>query len=77
MKIALAQINYTIGDFDGNFRKMSEAIAQAKTRDCRLVIFSELSVCGYIPSDMLNYDSFIKKCREALDRLTPLRDALF
>jgi NAD+ synthase (glutamine-hydrolysing) len=72
MKIALAQINYTIGDFDGNFRKMSECIVTAKIQGCQLIIFSELSVCGYIPSDMLNYDSFIKKCHDSLERLIPL-----
>jgi len=70
MKIALAQINFTIGDLEGNVRKMVEAIERAKGR-ADLIVFSELSICGYIPKDKLNYESFIRHCDEAVDSLLP------
>lgn len=70
MKIAMAQISFTIGDLDGNVQRMVEAIERAKN-DAELIVFSELAVCGYIPKDKLNYESFIQHCDEAIDRLLP------
>ncbi len=69
MKIALSQLNYTIGDLDGNVRKMVDVIVKSKSENVDLIVFSELSICGYIPKDMLNYQSFIKRCYKALDKL--------
>ena len=53
MKIALAQQNYHIGNFGENLRKILEGIRQARDKKADLVIFSELSVCGYAPRDFL------------------------
>ena len=66
MRIALAQINTTIGDFDGNVRRIREA---AQGRDASVVLFPELAICGYMPRDLLRQPSFLDACEQALDRL--------
>lgn len=62
MRIALAQLNYTIGNFELNFEKIAAAIEKAKSEKADLVVFSELSVCGYPPHDLLEHKAFIDKC---------------
>jgi NAD+ synthase (glutamine-hydrolysing) len=69
MKIALAQLNYTIGDVEGNTEKIIEAIRKAKKERTDLIVFSELAVSGYPPKDLLDYPSFIKRCEEGLDQI--------
>ena len=66
MKVSLAQLNYTIGDFEGNAAKMIEHIRKAKNEGADLVIFSELSVTGYYPHDLLEKKEFIKKAENAV-----------
>lgn len=67
MKIALAQQNYHIGNFEDNTWKIIGAIQHAKLRGADLVVFSELSVCGYAPRDFLEFNDFINECYRALD----------
>lgn len=69
MKIVLAQLNYTIGAFDQNSQKMIETISRARSSGADLVVFSELSVCGYPPLDLLEYKSFISDCQAAVQRI--------
>jgi NAD+ synthase (glutamine-hydrolysing) len=69
MKIALAQLNFHIGDFDGNLKKMLAAIEKAKQQQAELILFSELSVCGYPPRDFLEFDDFIRRCQASIDTL--------
>src|SRR6201991_3703177 len=69
MKIALAQQNYHIGHFEDNTRKIIGAIQYAKSRGADLVVFSELSVCGYPPRDFLEFDDFIEQCYKAIDTI--------
>ncbi len=69
MKIALAQLNYRVGDFDRNAEKILETIAQAKDRQADLVVFAELSVCGYPPRDFLEFGDFLRRCEDALARI--------
>lgn len=69
MKIALAQINPTIGDFEGNTEKMMEFIEQAKGLSCDLIIFSELVISGYPPRDLLERQDFVAANRDYLHRL--------
>ena len=69
MKIAIAQLNYHIGNFEGNCAKMLDAIETAKSQKADIVVFSELSVCGYPPRDFLEFDDFIKQSQEAIERL--------
>jgi NAD+ synthase (glutamine-hydrolysing) len=69
MKIALAQLNYQIGDFKNNVTSIREAILKAKRADVDLVVFSELSICGYPPLDLLEQKVFINQCKKSLDEL--------
>lgn len=67
MKICLAQLNYTIGDFEQNTLKISEAIQEARINGADLIVFSELAVCGYPPEDLLDYPSFVENCEQSLE----------
>jgi len=59
MKIALAQINPIVGDFEGNARKIMAYATRAKDLACDLVVFSELVICGYPPRDLLEKEAFV------------------
>ena len=76
MKIALAQQNYHIGNFEENTRKILEGIRHAKQAGADLVVFSELSICGYPPRDFLEFEDFIAKCYAALDRIKEEADTI-
>ena len=69
MKIAIAQLNVHIGNFEGNVAKMLEAVATAKKQGADLVCFSELVTCGYPPRDFLEFDDFIDQAEAAIERL--------
>ncbi|MGM0620438.1 MAG: NAD+ synthase [Bacteroidota bacterium] len=69
MKVALAQLNYIIGDFDENTGKIIETIEKAKNAGADLVVFSELSVTGYYPHDLLEKKEFIRKAEEAVNKI--------
>ncbi|MGA7108548.1 MAG: NAD+ synthase [Terracidiphilus sp.] len=76
MKIALAQINPTVGDFTGNLEKIVVASCRATEQGARLTVFSELAVCGYPPADFLEKPSFLARCRSAVDELAIATRAL-
>lgn len=76
MKIALVQQNYHIGNFEDNSRKIIEGINLAKQQDVDLVIFSELCVCGYAPGDFLEFEDFINKSYEAIDKIREHADTI-
>ena len=67
MKIALAQQNYHIGNFELNTQKIIAGIDKALTAGADLVVFSELCICGYPPRDFLEFNDFINKCDEAIE----------
>lgn len=69
MKITIAQLNYHIGDFEGNTSRMLEAIDEAKQVGSDIVCFGELATCGYPPRDFLEFDDFIRLAQESIDRL--------
>jgi len=69
MKIALAQQNYHIGNFEKNIEKIIDGINWAKKQKAGLVVFSELCVCGYAPRDFLEFTDFINNCYQSLDIL--------
>jgi len=69
MKIALAQLNYHIGNFEANTSKIISAIDKAKSMGADLVVFSELAVCGYPPRDFLSFHDFIERCQNAIDQI--------
>jgi NAD+ synthase (glutamine-hydrolysing) len=61
MKIALAQFNPTVGDFSGNSARILELGQEAKRRGAQLAVFSELSLCGYLPQDLLERPAFLER----------------
>lgn len=69
MKIALTQLNYHIGNFKQNREKIIAHIEKAKDGGADLVIFSELSVCGYYPNDLLERKEFNQWTQQSIDRI--------
>jgi len=69
MKIALAQLNYHIGDFEGNLSRMVEAVHRASEKKAELLVFSELSICGYPPLDLLERKDFVEACMRSVEKL--------
>lgn len=69
MKIALGQINPTVGDFGGNSAKIIEFSRRAQAEGAGLILFPELSVCGYPPRDLVERTSFVAHNRESLDKI--------
>lgn len=69
MKIALAQLNYHIGNFEGNVQKIVDHIHLAKERGADIVCFGELAVCGYPPRDFLEFRDFIALSQRSIDRI--------
>lgn len=76
MKIALAQLNYHIGNFEANEAKIITHIKQAKSASVDLVVFSELSICGYPPRDFLNFDDFVSLCEKSILRIAKHCDGI-
>ena len=69
MKIALAQFNPVIGDFNYNAGRITAMAREAKSRGCRMVVFPELALCGYPPQDLLERASFLADHNTAFTRL--------
>lgn len=69
MKIALSQLNYHIANFEENANKIIEAISAAKNDKADLIVFSELSVCGYPPLDLLEQKDFIESCKQTAEKI--------
>ncbi len=76
MKIALAQQNYHIGNFEYNLQKIIQGINQAKKEGADIVLFTELCICGYPPRDFLEFNDFINNCYEAIDRVKAHADTI-
>lgn len=69
MQIAIAQLNYHIGHFEGNFNKLTQAIDEAARQAADLVVFAELAVTGYPPRDFLEFDDFIARSLAVVHQL--------
>jgi NAD+ synthase (glutamine-hydrolysing) len=69
VKIALAQINPTVGDFAGNTKKILEFAARGEVLGAGLVVFPELAVCGYPPADLLEKAAFVARAEQAVIEL--------
>lgn len=76
MKIALAQLNYHIGNFRYNTDKNIEYIKKATAAGADLVVFSEMSVCGYQPQDFLDYGDFLASCDVAIEEIAQHCDTI-
>jgi NAD+ synthase (glutamine-hydrolysing) len=69
MKIALAQLNYHVGNFEANTQKIISTITLAKAKGADIVVFAELAICGYPPRDLLDYEDFISLCNNAAQEI--------
>lgn len=76
MKIVLAQQNYHIGNFRQNTNKIIEAIEEAKKQQADLIVFSEMSICGYPARDFLDFKDFIDRCFESIDEIKQHADTI-
>ena len=74
MRIALAQLNFTVGAFDANFARMRDAVARARRDRADLVVFSELAATGYPPRDLLHRTGFVDANLALVDQLARLSD---
>ncbi len=70
MKIALAQLNYHVANFEFNTKKIIEVIEDVKGQGADLIVFSELAVCGYPPYDFLEKKEFIESCEKAVKEIS-------
>lgn len=69
MKIAVAQLNFHVGNFESNTQKIINKIQDAKNEGVDLIVFSELAVCGYPPRDFLEFNDFINSCLDSVDEI--------
>lgn len=69
MKIAIAQLNFHIGNFEGNLGKMLWAVKEAKSQGANLICFSELATVGYPPRDFLEFEDFIELAERSVQEL--------
>ncbi len=76
LKIFLAQQNYLIGDFEGNTAKIISSVREARSAGGDLIVFSELSVCGYPPRDFLEFDDFIERSLQAIEQIREEADTI-
>jgi NAD+ synthase (glutamine-hydrolysing) len=76
MKIFIAQQNYHIGNFDKNVDKIINAIEVAKQANAELIVFSEMSICGYPSKDFLDFRDFIDKCFESIEKIKKVADTI-
>lgn len=72
MRIAIAQIDPIVGDFEGNVRKIAKAYERACTEQARLLLTPELSVCGYPPYDLMDRPEMFERNEKALTELAKL-----
>jgi len=69
VKIALGQINPTVGDFSGNAAKIIQFALQARNAGAGLILFPELAVCGYPPRDLVERPSFVERCHTSVQKI--------
>lgn len=76
MQIRLSQLNYHIGNFEENVRKIAGEINAAKNAGVDLIVFPELAVCGYPPRDFLEFEDFILRCEKAVQEIASVCDGI-
>ncbi|MEL6389542.1 MAG: NAD+ synthase [Bacteroidota bacterium] len=67
LRIALAQLNYHIGNFEGNLAKILAHIDKARAAGADIVCFGEFAICGYPPRDFLEFSDFMRRCEESME----------
>ena len=76
MRIALAQLDYHIGNFEMNTKKIIDKITLAKSKKSDIIVFSELSICGYPPRDFLEFKDFIQRCTQSIEEIASHCDGI-
>ena len=76
MKICIAQQNYHIGNFEANTKQIIDAIEHAKQQGADLILFSEMSVCGYPARDFVEFNDFINQCYASVDIIRKAADTI-
>lgn len=76
MKIAIAQLNYHVGNFEGNLKNMLNAIDEAKMQQADIICFAELATVGYPPRDFLEFDDFILKAEQTVVQLAKIAQGI-
>lgn len=76
MKICIAQQNYHIGNFEENTNKILRAIEEAKKQGADIILFSEMSVCGYPARDFVEFNDFIEQCYQSIDQIKKAADTI-
>ena len=76
MKIFLAQQNYHIGNFEKNLEKIIDAIEVAKSKNADLIVFSEMSICGYPARDFLDFKDFVDRCFDSIEKIKQHADTI-
>ena len=72
MRIALAQINTTVGDFSGNVERIVRFAREGRSKGADLVVFPELALTGYPPRDLVEVPHFVERSEQELERLAGL-----
>jgi len=75
MKIAIAQINPRVGDFQANGKKIKRFVKRARDQGAGLVLFPELATSGYPPQDLLDYEYFVRRNRDVLDEIAEVANS--
>lgn len=76
MKICIAQQNYHIGNFEANTKQIIDAIETSKQQGADLILFSEMSVCGYPARDFVEFNDFINQCYASVDAIRKVADTI-
>ena len=71
MKLLVAQLDPTIGDFQGNVQKIINALSFARKEKIDTVLFPEMALCAYPPEDFVLHENFVLDCEEALQKIVP------
>ena len=69
MKIAISQLNFHIGNFESNAKKIISSIERARVEGADIVLFAELAISGYPPRDFLEFDDFLEQCQIAIQEV--------
>lgn len=76
LSIAMAQVNFKVGDIDGNLALIEKNVAQAVSQSADMIVFSELAITGYPPEDLLLRPSLQLRVEQAIDRIASLSDSI-
>lgn len=78
LSVAIAQLNFTVGDVEANLQKIRRAVDEAQTKlGCRAIVFPELAITGYPPEDLLLRSDFLDETEQAMRRLTASTGDIF